>query len=370
MAGIYIHIPFCQSRCMYCDFYSTTHSGEWMSQYLLALQREFRSRQDQVGQGPFHTLYVGGGTPSQLPPHLLRQLFYTIEQHFSLHADAEVTIEANPEDVTPAWLAALRHTPANRISMGVQTFHNDILSFLRRRHNAATAIRAVKLCRQAGYHNLSLDLIYGLPRQSLDIWQADLEQITRLRVPHLSAYALQYEPGTTLYNMKQQGLVEEADEELSVQMYHLLCTHAQQMGMEHYEVSNFGLPGYRSCHNSSYWQQQPYWGFGPGAHSYDGLFSRRWNSANLTHYLQAQADVPHDGETLTPEERYNEIVFTRLRTSDGLPLHLLCSADRAYCLRMSSPHLHTGQLILQNNTLCLHPQAVFVSDGIVSDLMR
>ncbi len=370
MAGIYIHVPFCQSRCAYCDFYSTTEGGEWKSQYLSALQREMEARRHEVEGRLIDTLYIGGGTPSQLPTDLLCRMFEAVTSLFTLKPDAEVTVEANPDDVMAEWLGALRQTPVNRISMGVQTFDDGLLSLLRRRHTSAQALEAVALCREAGYANLSIDLIYGLPGQSLEMWRRDLEQAKALAVPHLSAYALQYEPGTVLYRMLEKGLIQEADEELSLEMYSELCRKAARMGMEHYEISNFALPGKRSRHNSSYWQQEPYWGFGPGAHSYDGERTRRWNEPQLKEYLKAEGDVPHGSEELTKEEQYDELVFTRLRTSDGLPMALLSPENRVYCLRMAEPHLKSGKLRLESGILRLDESGIFVSDDIMSDLMR
>lgn len=370
MAGIYIHVPFCQSRCAYCDFYSTTLSEEWKSQYLSALQREMQARRYEVGDKEIDTLYLGGGTPSQLPPTLLERLFGMVTGLFSLKENAEVTVEANPDDVTPQWLESLHRTPTNRISMGVQTFDDNLLALLRRRHTAIQAFEAVEACKTAGYENLSLDLIYGLPGQSIGMWRKDLAQIAKMDVPHLSAYALQYEPGTELYRMRQNGNVEEADEELSLEMYQELCSAAFAMGMEHYEISNFSHPGKRSRHNSGYWSQEPYWGFGPGAHSYDGARCRRWNNAQLKAYIEAEGDVPHGSETLSDEECYDELVMTRLRTIDGLPLSLLSQENRIYCLRMAERHLNSGKMTLKDDVLRIEESGIFVSDDILSDLMR
>ena len=370
MAGIYIHVPFCQSRCAYCDFYSTTLSEEWKSQYLYALEREMQARRHEVGNVQLDTLYLGGGTPSQLSPVMLRRLLEMVTGLFCLKADAEVTVEANPDDVTPLWLEALQHTPVNRISMGVQTFDDRLLSLLRRRHTATQAKEAVAACREAGYTNLSLDLIYGLPGQDMEMWRADLDRIEEMNIPHLSAYALQYEPGTELFRLREAGKVEEADEELSLQMYEELCQRASAMGMEHYEISNFALPGKRSRHNSSYWKQEPYWGFGPGAHSYDGARCRRWNDAQLKVYVNAAGDVPHGKEILNDDELYDELVMTRLRTCDGLPLELLSPENRRYCLRMAEVHLKSGKMTLENGILRIEESGIFVSDDIMSDLMR
>lgn len=370
MCGIYIHIPFCRSRCIYCDFYSVTQSGRWMEAYVDALCREMRYRRDEAGNQSINTLYIGGGTPSQLPPVLMCRLVEEVERVFGLAADAEITVEANPDDVTPEWLNAIRSTPVNRISMGLQTFHDPLLRFLRRRHTASQALEAVARCRQAGFHNISVDLIFGLPGQTLDMWKADVEQALQLQVPHLSAYALQYEEGTRLWSLREQGRVEEASEELSVEMFTVLSRMARQAGMEHYEISNFALPGMRSRHNSSYWTQLPYLGFGPGAHSYDGDCVRRWNEHGLRAYVEAVGDVPHGEEHLTPVQKYNEKVMTRLRTCEGLSLEILSPSERDYCLNAAQAYLRTGKMVCRGQSLCLDEHAFFISDAIICDLMQ
>lgn len=370
MRGIYIHVPFCRSRCIYCDFYSVTQSERWMEAYADALCREMRERRDE-GRGEIvNTLYIGGGTPSQLPPLLLSRIFAEVERLFVLANDAEVTIEANPDDVTAEWLAEIGDTPVNRISMGLQTFHDPLLRLLRRRHTAAQAVGAVELCRKAGYDNISVDLMFGLPGQTLAMWQDDVRAALALEVTHLSAYALQYEEGTLLWKIREQGRVEEAGEDLSVDMYTQLSRMARAAGMEHYEISNFALPGRRSRHNSSYWTQIPYLGFGPGAHSYDGGSRRRWNDTGLRAYAEAQHDVPHEEEWLTPVQKYNEMVMTRLRTSDGLPMELLAPQDRTHCMKAAKPYLQTGKLHFDGHLLHLDEQAFFISDTIICDLMQ
>lgn len=370
MCGVYIHIPFCRSRCAYCDFYSVTQSAQWMEAYVDALCREMRGRCAEVKGEIINTLYIGGGTPSQLPPVLFHRVFSELKRLFVLADDAEVTIEANPDDVTAEWLAAMEDTPVNRISMGVQTFHDPLLRLLRRRHTASQAVEAVACCRKAGYDNISVDLIFGLPGQTLDMWRSDVQAALALGVTHLSAYALQYEEGTLLWKLREQGRVEEADEELSVEMYTLLSCLARAAGMEHYEISNFALPGRRSRHNSSYWTQVPYLGFGPGAHSYDGDSLRRWNGPGLRAYVEAEHDVPHEEERLTPVQKYNEMVMTRLRTCEGLPMDLLAPEERAHCMESAKPYLATGKLRLDGHSLCLDEHAFFISDGIICDLMQ
>lgn len=368
--GIYIHVPFCQSRCIYCDFYSTTLGKEWMSHYADALCREMQARATEIDVARVHSLYIGGGTPSQLPTHLLGRVFDQVGRLFAFTEDAEITIEANPDDMTPEWLAALKATPVNRISMGVQTFSDDILRFLHRRHTSEQAHHAVSLCREHGYSNISLDLIYGLPGQTMEQWRSDVRQVLSLKVPHLSAYSLSFEEGTALCRMLESGQVQEAPDSLSWQMYEHLMQETEQAGMLHYEISNFCMPGMYSRHNSSYWCGKPYLGLGPGAHSYDGMRLRRANDGDVKAYVKAEADVPHTVEVLTDDEVYDEFVMTRLRTSQGLPLSELSCDDREYCLAMSSPHLEKGLLLLEDGHLRLSKEGIFVSNDIISDIMR
>ena len=367
--GIYIHVPFCQKRCIYCDFYSTTYGLEWKRSYVSALKREMLLRRSEVDSTRVPSLYIGGGTPSQLPSDLLIDVFQAIRDNFTLTDDAEVTIEVNPDDVTPSWMEALRQTPVNRISMGVQTFSDDLLQLLNRRHTSKQALQAVQLFREAGYENISLDLIYGLPNQTLEDWKNDVQQLLKLDVPHLSAYALSYEEGTPLHQMLQEGKVSETSEELSRRMYEYLMDEAEAAGWEHYEISNFAKPGMRARHNSSYWDGSPYLGLGPGAHSYDGVNVRRSNSTSLKEYVQAIGDVPHQTEVLTPQEQYDELVMTRLRTASGLSLSILTPEQRSYCLKMAEPHILCGNLMKEDNILRLSRKGIFSSNGVISDLM-
>lgn len=402
MAGLYIHIPFCRSRCIYCDFYSTTLPPAWQMPYVEALGKEMVIRgQEARGKGqedtflscdvsssvklfscpltpyPFTSLYLGGGTPSQLTPEALRRLFLLISQHVLLAPDAEVTIEANPDDVTPEWIALLKDTPVNRISMGVQSLDDDILRILHRRHTARQAIAAVRLLQEAGYDNLSLDLIYGLPGQTLQQFTADVERLLSLGIPHLSAYALQFEEGTQLYRMRSEGIIREADEELSFNCYQVLIDRCWDAGMEHYEISNFARPGFRSRHNSSYWNDSPYVGLGAGAHSYDPQICRRsFNCEDMQLYIRSinEGRLPSETELLDDDTRYNERVMLRLRTCEGLSLsgieHDFGPTRRQYCERMARPHLIAGRLQKKaDETLSLTRQGLFVSDDIISDLV-
>ncbi len=323
------------------------------------------------------SLYLGGGTPSLLSSEALHRLFHLIGQHAMLTENTEVTIEANPDDVTPEWIASLKDTPINRISMGVQSFNDAILRTLRRRHTAEQASKAVLLLHEAGYHNISLDLIYGLPNQTLDDFTHDVRLALSLGITHLSAYALQYEQGTQLYKLRQQGTIQEADEELSLNCYEHLIDLTAQAGMEHYEISNFALPGYRSRHNSSYWTNQPYIGLGAGAHSYSpSTCVRSYNCEDIKEYIRSinEGSRPATIETLSPIDHYNECVMLRLRTCEGLSLPNIeqqFGTERLnYLLRMAAPHLHRGTLQKKTDeTLCLTRRGLFVSDDIISDLL-
>lgn len=371
VAGIYIHVPFCQGRCIYCDFYSTTEGEEWKSRYVDALLAELRMRRDELPFAPVHSIYIGGGTPSQLPARALAAILNEVCRLFPVDSDAEVTVEANPDDVTPEWLAALSHTPVNRLSMGVQSFDDALLRLIRRRHTAQQAVCAVEQAARHGISNVSIDLIYGLPTQTMEQWQADVRQALALDVQHLSAYSLSYEEGTPLWRMLEQGRIEEADEELSLCMYEHLIDSTRAAGFTHYEISNFCRPGRHSQHNSAYWHGVPYLGFGPGAHSYDGMRTRRWNLSDLKGYVQAAGSMPpHQSEVLTDDELYDETVMTRLRTSDGLSLDLLTAAYRAYCMAQAEPHLRAGRLEQAGSTIRLTRQGIFTSNDIISDLMR
>ncbi|MBR6169109.1 MAG: radical SAM family heme chaperone HemW [Bacteroidaceae bacterium] len=369
VGGVYIHVPFCKKRCIYCDFYSTTSGFEWKRSYISALKREMRLRRSEIDFSRVPSLYIGGGTPSQLPSDLLIELFQTAKDNFTLSEGAEVTIEVNPDDVTPSLIDALRQTPVNRISMGVQTFRDEMLRFLNRRHTSEQALQAVQLFRDAGYGNISLDLIYGLPSQTFEAWTCDVQQLLKLSVPHLSAYALSYENGTPLYKMLQGGEVSEASDELSWRMYEYLMDETKASGYEHYEISNFAKPGMRARHNSSYWDGSPYLGLGPGAHSYDGDNVRRSNNTSLEEYVSAIADVPHQLEVLSREEQYDELIMTRLRTASGLYLRALTPEQESYCLQMAEQHLCWGNLIREGDILRLSRKGIFISNSVISDLM-
>ena len=369
MAGLYIHIPFCASRCIYCGFYSTTHL-DLRQQYVDAVchEMELRSISDDFTE-PISTVYLGGGTPSQLTTAQLEQLFLYINKVYGNQAE-EITIEANPDDVTQEFAATLSRLGINRVSMGAQTFDDARLRFLRRRHTAAQVPIAVQRLRDAGIHNISVDLMYGFPNETLDDWQHDIEAALALNVDHISAYCLMIEEGTVLYQWSMVNNQWSMDEELERQMYELLIERLTDAGYEHYEISNFAKPGYRSRHNSSYWHDVPYIGLGAAAHSYDGT-CRSWNVADIRKYMSAikRDERPAEREVLDPDTHYNDRITTALRTSDGLDLTTLMEGHRRHCLHEAEPFLKNDLLKLTGSRLVLTRRGLFVSDMVMSQLM-
>ena len=373
MAGIYLHIPFCKTRCIYCDFYSTTRD-DLKRRYVRALCRELTLRRDYLQGAVVETVYLGGGTPSQLAEEDLADIFRTLQEAYGLDNATEITLEANPDDLTGDYVRMLRRFPINRLSMGIQTFDEDTLKLLRRRHTARQAMDAFLRCREAGFDNLSIDLIYGLPGETDARWQADLQQAVRLRPEHVSAYHLMYEEETTLYRYLLEHRVCEVDEDASVRFYHRLTDTLSEAGYVHYEISNFCLPGRHARHNASYWQGIPYLGCGASAHSYDGR-SREWNVASIEAYMQGmeRGERPHEVECLDADTRYNEYVMTGLRTRWGISLDQVAADYGKECLayleRMARPHLQRGMMAVGEGRLRLTEAGVFVSDDILSDLM-
>ena len=373
MAGIYLHTPFCKRRCIYCDFFSTTQS-EKKPAYVHALCQELDMRKNYLKGEDIETIYLGGGTPSQLTQEELEEIFSTLYNIYKVKEDAEITLEANPDDLTPEYVHMLRSLPINRISMGIQTFQEETLKLLHRRHTAQQAIEAFRRCREGGFQNISIDLMYGLPGETLDTWKEDLRQAIALRPEHISAYHLIYEEGTALWKLREQHQVEEADEDLSVTLFRTLIDELTHAGYEHYEISNFCLPGLHSRHNSSYWTGKKYLGCGPSAHSFNGT-SRQWNVASLDKYIHAiqQGKLDYEIEELDIYTRYNDYVITTIRTHWGMSLSHLRSTYGEdlyrYCLRMAKPHLEQGVLEMKEDTLKLTKEGIFISDGIMSDLL-
>lgn len=372
MAGLYLHIPFCKQRCAYCDFFSTT-SCDQRDAYVEALCIEMQQRKDYLVGASLQTIYLGGGTPSLLTEAHFTRLFHTIYSLFTVDLNAEITLEANPDDLTPGYLQMLSRFPINRISMGIQTFSNATLKLLNRRHTAEQAIQAVHDCRSAGFLNLSLDLIYGLPGEDLACFETNVQQALALEPTHLSAYSLTIEEGTPLYRMCELGEIQEMEEEESLSCYMYLCAALKEAGYHHYEISNFARPACESQHNSSYWCGTPYLGLGPSAHSYDGE-SRQWNVSNLSLYQKGiiLGKQSFQREELDEKTRYNDFLLTRLRTSKGVSLdeiqRLFGVDSYTFLSTNAKPWISSGKLMLAGTQLCLTQDGIFISDAILTSL--
>ncbi|WP_418874517.1 radical SAM family heme chaperone HemW [Xylanibacter rarus] len=372
MAGIYIHIPFCKSRCIYCGFYSTTLL-DLRKKYINAVCHEMELRKNYIRE-PFSTIYLGGGTPSLLDEAELTKLFLYINNVYDVDRNAEITMECNPDDITPEFTNMLSHLPINRVSMGAQTFADSRLRLLHRRHNSDEVKHAVKLLREAGIKNISIDLMFGFPDESLSQWKEDISAALALNIEHISAYSLMYEENTPLWKMLDTGKVKEIDEELSLTMFKELVCQLTDAGYEHYEISNFARPGYRSRHNSSYWHQVPYIGLGAAAHSFD-LNSRQWNVADLKLYIEEinNGIIPMEREELDNDTTFNDIITTALRTSDGIDLNALETRlgkrYRNTLISAAGKHIEQGLLEIRHDRLRLTSEGIFISDMVMSDLM-
>lgn len=385
MPGLYLHIPFCKQACHYCDFHFST-SRALQGQFVAALVKEMALRQDYfpTPPAPLDTIYFGGGTPSLLTGAELDRIFAAINQHFTVSPRAEITLEANPDDLSPAKLAELAASPVNRLSIGLQSFHEPHLRLMNRAHSALESGRAVRAAQAAGFENISVDLIYGVPAAGHAVWEADLAELIGLNVPHVSAYALTIEPGTAFGHRLRKGTFVAPPEEFVAEQFELLLARLRGAGYEQYEISNFCRPGRESRHNANYWRGVPYLGLGPSAHSFDG-HRRQATVANNPQYVAAvleRGEVPATVEHLTPLDQANEYLLTTLRTSrgcdlahlrDALGLNLL--ADRAdYLAGLVAQDMATlrddvlrltdaGKLLADHITLALFAEAPAPSAG-------
>ncbi len=372
MSGIYVHIPFCKSRCIYCDFFSTTLL-ELRDSYVRAVCKEIDDRSDFLGDKEIQTIYFGGGTPSQLSAEHISTILNTIHNEFHVSSSPEVTIEMNPDDVTPSYATKIQRLGVNRVSLGVQSFNDSILQFINRRHNASKAIEAVNILQECGFSNISIDLMFGFPHQTLVQCEADIDQALRLRIQHISTYSLMYEEGTRLYDLLQRHKIEEIDEELSLDMYHTIVRRLKDKGYEHYEISNFALPGLRSKHNSSYWNNTEYLGIGAGAHSFNGT-TRSWNVNDIKRYIEGtnQGVLVSEQEILTLDQRFNETVMTRLRTSEGIDLNYINqhfgSDYLSYLTKAATPYYNNGMLTNDGQRMRLTEEGIYTSNDIISSL--
>ena len=373
MAGIYIHIPFCQSRCIYCGFYSTTLLN-LRGQYIDAVCKEMALRKNYIDNEAYSTIYIGGGTPSLLTQDELQKLFSNLYETFNISSDTEITLECNPNDITTQFAKMLTQLPVNRISIGTQTFSDSRLKLIHRRHNTQEVYNAINLLRSIGISNISIDLMFGFPGETLEEWTSDIDKALELDVEHISAYSLMYEDGTQLTDMLEQGKIKEIDDETSLAMYKVLVSRLTSNGYEHYEISNFARKGYRSRHNSSYWQQTKYIGLGAAAHSFD-IKSRQWNISDIRKYILGigKGIIPMEREILDADTTYNDIITTALRTKEGINLNKITTqlgnTYRKYLINNAKKHILENTLELSGNNLRLTYKGIYLSDMIMSDLM-
>ena len=364
MAGIYFHIPFCKRICAYCDFYKSADLRR-LGAVAEAMHRELDARRDYLRGEPLRTRYFGGGTPSLCPPELLGSLLEHTARLFDCSQVEETTLEANPDDLTPEYLAALRRLGIDRLSIGVQSFDDDCLRMMNRRHTARQAAEALREARRQGFRNLTADLIFGIPGFGSESLLRSLAQLLEAGVEHVSAYHLTIEPDTAFGRRASRGELRAVDEEQSEREFLLVHDTLTRAGYEHYEVSNYALPGFRARHNSAYWSGVPYLGIGPAAHSFDGQ-TRRWNPSSVTDYL---AGGKGGGERLTERDRYNEYVMTALRTAEGINLDRLAARfgpqRRENALRTAERFVGAGELVIRGKNVAVPPERFLVSDAVI-----
>ncbi len=372
MAGIYIHIPFCKQACNYCDFHFST-SLKNKDGFLIALKKEIELQKDYLGKETISTIYFGGGTPSLLSEAELMSVFEMLHREFVIAPTAEITLEANPDDITKEKINELKHTPVNRLSMGIQSFFDEDLKLMNRANTSKEAETAVKLSQDKGFENITIDLIYGIPTLSNQNWKHNLNTTFDLDVKHISAYCLTVEPKTALAHQIKTGKISNVDEQQSSEHFEMMLEEMNTHGFTQYEISNFCKPGFHSKHNSSYWLKENYLGLGPSAHSFNGT-SRQWNISNNPLYIQAllKGEMNFEKEELTSNQRYNEYVLTSLRTMWGSDLGYIEKVFGipylTHCMAEARPYLESKKLLLKENKLFLSDQGKLFADKIASDL--
>ncbi len=376
MAGIYIHIPFCKQACHYCNFHFST-SLRYKNELLAALLKETALQQDYLSSEIVETIYFGGGTPSLLTISDLQSQLDKVGETFHVLNDAEITLEANPDDITEEKLTGWKEIGINRLSIGVQSFFEEDLAWMNRAHNAKQAIDNLQLAIKQ-FDNITIDLIYGHPLLTNEKWKQNADRVIALNIPHISCYALTVEPKTPLHKMILEKKREDVQQEKQAEQFLMLMQWLEDAGYEHYEISNFAKPGFRSRHNSSYWQGKKYLGLGPSAHSFDGKI-RQWNIANNTIYIESLAKdkIPFEKEMLTPAQQLNEYIMTSLRTVEGLDLERVESSE--FGVQSPDPiatgfgvrtqkFIDAGKMILKENKLILTKEGKLFADGIAAEL--
>ena len=373
MAGIYLHIPFCKKLCYYCDFYHIVSNRDH-SEFIDAVISEAFMRKDYLAGEPVSTIYLGGGTPSVLSLIELERLLRSVKTLFPVEENCETTIEINPDDVNPDYLRGLKNLEINRISLGIQSWRNEDLKLLNRRHDADRAEKALNEVLEAGFQNISADLIYGIPGMSRGDWEGTIDYTFKFNITHLSAYHLTIEPGTVFGKMKEKGQLSEIGEEDSNIQFNLLIEKAENAGFIQYEISNFSKPGFLSLHNLNYWKQISYVGLGPSAHSFNG-YSRQWNVSNINAYIRSvKNNGPYfEKEELTSKNRFNEYIMTSLRTMWGIDLdyieRIFGKEGYDYLINMTGKFRNYGLMKHNKNSLILTNQGKMISDNIISEIM-
>lgn len=373
MSGIYIHIPFCRQRCHYCDFYSTTQLKR-KPELVKAILQELNQRKSWMENETISTIYFGGGTPSLLTSEEIREITECIYKNFKISETPEITLEANPDDLSKKYIDLIKGTPLNRLSIGIQSFINTELESMYRRHNVEQVFSSVNNCQEAGFKNISVDLIYGLPNSTLTSWEYNLEQVSKLNIQHLSAYHLTFEQNTVFDIKRKKGELFPVKEEDSLKQFKALISWAKRNDFIHYEISNFGKEGYFSNHNTSYWMQQKYLGVGPSAHSYN-IDSRCWNVSNLSSYINKteQNNQAFEIENLSDSDKHNEYLITSLRTRWGINIiefeSQFGSDLKQELLKKANLYIKQDDLYLKGNNLVLSDKGVFICDAILAELM-
>ena len=372
MNGIYIHVPFCISKCAYCNFFSLASESK-MNDYVEALKKEIIFRKDYLGVETVKTIYFGGGTPSLLPTKSIEEIINLIRKNFNIDDNPEITLEANPDTINKEKMSLLKQMGVNRISVGIQSFFDDDLQYLGRRHDSRHALQVMEDLKNVNFDKITLDLIYGIPTLTEEKWNKNLDTFFSTGISHLSAYALTVEPKTILGHKIKNGDLQDINEDNTIRHYEILIEKTKEQGFEHYEISNFAKENCRSQHNSIYWTDEKYLGLGPSAHSYDKT-SRQWNVSNLTEYIKlaGNSDNCFEKEILSKEDKYNEYVMTSLRTSWGCDINKIESdygiSYKNHFLKNIKKYLDS-QVMQENNTsFILTDEGMLFADGIASNL--
>ena len=371
MSGIYFHIPFCKQLCHYCAFHKSI-SLQAKERMLSCLKEELKNRKDYLKGENIDSIYFGGGTPSVYSPKEIQSLIDEVALHFTINKDVEITLEANPDDLNSDYLKALKNSSVNRLSVGIQSFHDEDLILMNRRHTGQQAYDAIKRAQEFGFDNISVDQIYGVPGLTLEKWEENLKKVFELNIQHISSYHLMYDPNTVFTHKLKKGILKEVDEDVSLAQYKHLISEAQKHGFIHYEISNFSKLGLESRHNSNYWKQKMYLGLGPSAHSYN-INRREWNVSDNLKYMNAieKGGEYSEYEELSFNDKFNDYVLTSLRTVWGMNLNIVKDefgeSYQKHCLKKADKFIKSKDVRIENDNIILTDKGVFISNDVMSD---